>query len=203
MKSIRIVLLIILIQLSLNARCQIGIQTSIIKPSGMLGYVFKPNVCVELTFGGRGDEYKAINTSFTIGFYKLNSRHDSFTIYAYGYDNGYKLLPGYETFDKYFAIPLGFCFDYRFLDKKISPIIALDVNAYFISYHHVKKIEQLENLEEIVGIGGIGIQPRIGVIYTLDNEMKLSLNFARSMTLQTDYGTWSYWKLSVGVSYPL
>ena len=200
LKRTTIVLLFLTVS-TIWAYAQFGVQVSYLKPSGMLGFVFKPTVNVEIIYGTNDIEDK-FKIRATLGYYRLNTRQDTFTTYSYSSFGSTTVYPGMEVFKNYSSITIGSGIEYRILDKPLSPEIGIDANLYFVNYKYILHSYGLF-LDENKSQKGFGIIPRIGASYMLNKKLLLSFSFGRSLYYLMEDKAQAYWKIASTLSYYL
>ncbi|MBX7205151.1 MAG: hypothetical protein K1X81_06985 [Bacteroidia bacterium] len=199
-KKLKISLLLLTLALPWGAHAQIGISAGLIKPSLQYGFVFKPTTGLELSFAN-GDIDSRFKTKLSLGYYSLTPRFD--TLHNGGLFHQYNtttFTPGTEIWKSFKAITVGFQFEFKVLDKPLSPTLGLDVvyqaNSYKYEIHN--KIED-GNYE--MSSNAIGLTPRIGFSYELNDAWLISGMVGKNLVMDWELAGYSYWKSMVGVTY--
>jgi len=183
-----------------NAISQIGVQISYIKPAGTYGYVFKPTLGLEFNkeFSEREDNFRL---GLSVGVFHLATRMDTFPTYAIMYSSSTTLLPGYEIYKNYFSIPVGLNIEWKLGKKKLSPIIGTDVYLHFIFYKHWHFTTNLAEEYDSGGTFSIGLVPRVGVLYKINEKYSLSMGIGKCMSINEERSILSYWKIFCKLHY--
>lgn len=184
-----------------NANAQIGIRTSYIKHSGDMGYLVKPSIGYELIGGG----YNIANKFYyggSIGFFLLDTRLDTVPIGTFLDDDGVTLLPSYCIYDNMVEFTVGFNFEYKFLDKKFSPVIGTDIYFHVIEYDYIYHVPMIGGSDVTnKNIVTMGIIPRLGVVYDLTDNITLEAGIGKSIAIDNTYEKYQYWKTYIGAVY--
>lgn len=182
-------------------KAQYGATYNYIKPSGSLGYYFKPASGVELN-GIIGDIDEQFNMNTHLGYYSLSPTQSIFSTYArqYGGSNGLSFLPGYESWYSYQVISLGMGATYKFFDKKISPFAGLDLSVLLASYHRSYYIQTLISSDEQENNTTIAIRPKIGVSIEVSDAIRVQAGIAQSIGKTYEVSeTQVYWQPFISV----
>ena len=182
-------------------KAQYGATYNYIKPSGSLGYYFKPASGVELN-GIIGDIDEQFNVNTHFGYYSLSPTQSIFSTYArqYGGSNGLSFLPGYESWYSYQVISLGMGATYKFFDKKISPFAGLDLSFLLASYHRSYYIQTLISSDEQDNNTTIAIRPKIGVSIEVSDAIRVQAGIAQSIGKTYEVSeTQVYWQPFISV----
>lgn len=185
--------------LSLQGQAQIGVSTGIIKPSLRFGFVFKQAPGIELTYS-MADIDSRFKTKGFIGYFSLTPRFD--TLYNAGIlskDNSTTFSPRTEIWKSFKVITIGLQSEYKILDKPFSPIVGLDLvyqaNSYKYEIHNIFEVGNYE-----MSSNAIGITPKIGVSYELNDTWLISGSVGKNLVMDWELAGYSYWKSMVGVT---
>jgi len=182
-------------------KAQYGATYNYIKPTGSLGYYFKPASGVELN-GIVGDIDEQFNINTHLGYYSLSPTQSVFSTYArqYGGSNGLSFLPGYESWYSYQVISLGMGATYKFFDKKISPFAGLDLSILLASYHRSYYIQTLISSDEQDNNTTIAIRPKLGVSAEVSDVIRVQAGIAQSIGKTFEVSeTQVYWQPFISV----
>ncbi len=199
-KKLKISLLFIAVIMSLCARAQIGVSTGMIKPSLRFGFVFKPTAGMELSYTGAEIDSR-FKTKISVGYFSLSPRFDTLNNGGLlSQDNTTTFTPGMEIWKSFKAITIGMHSEFKILDKPLSPIIGLDLiyqsNSYKYEIHNI-----IEDGHYEMSSNAIGLTPRIGVSYELNDTWLISGSVGKNLVMDWELAGYSYWKSMVGVTY--
>ncbi len=200
MKNFALSFLCIVLTYSGSLEAQVSVQANYIKPSGVLGRVFKPTIGLEIGYE-LSDQESQFKLAVAIGIFRFVTVEDTLSSYAIEHSGTTTLLPGYEVYENYFSIPIGVLIEYQFLDKKLSPVIATDLYAHINSYTHYYHVDTFISSQETTGDLGLGFCPRVGLRFKLSEDIHISTGLAKNISLVIGSGIQSYWKVSLGAKY--
>ncbi|MES2655605.1 MAG: hypothetical protein V4620_08450 [Bacteroidota bacterium] len=178
---------------------QYSVRASYIKPSGIFGYTFKPTVEAEIAFVD-GEIDSKFRFGFSIGYYSLTARQDTF--FSYGIRNGSVYLPAYSIWNSYKALPLALNLDYKILDKRFSPILGLDGVITLVDYKYISDLNSSYHKDVTGGTVTGGFITRVGLQYELSDNFLIATSFGKNFGL--DFKTMdanNIWKMQLGIVY--
>ncbi|MCB0476355.1 MAG: hypothetical protein KDC69_11810, partial [Flavobacteriaceae bacterium] len=110
---------------------QIAVRVFNFRPTGELGFVMKPTTSVEIAFQDRFSKRstKRFRTGFSLQYISMKPRLDVFPVSGVGSDaNGFRVLPGKQSFQKYAMIQMTGGMDYAFIHKeKLNVFAGFDI----------------------------------------------------------------------------
>lgn len=151
---------------------QVSVRVFNYRPTGEFGSVMKPAYSFEVGYMKPFEEDDRIRFNISGTFLIMKPRLAVFPIYAV--ENGTKILPGEQSFQK-FNLFKGFIgYDYAFLKRKKMIVYGgVDIILGTAQVNYTSKIETLRD-EKYVG-GGVlfGFRFRLGVEYELTPKMSV------------------------------
>jgi len=161
-------------------------------------YLLKPAPSFEVNFI-IGDPDKHFHFGFSLGYCNLKPTQDTFKTYALGS----AVLPGYEVIHDYEFISIGMRNEFTlFPDKKISPVLGIDLYMYVINISDDYYAETLiESSVTNDNYWSLAILPRIGLQYKLNDNISFTAGIGRSMSFTGIIDFQSYWKTYIGIKY--
>jgi|JI7StandDraft_1071085.scaffolds.fasta_scaffold108402_3 hypothetical protein len=183
----------------LLSNAQWGLNGIYIKPSSKFGVVFKPTFSGELVhlvndFGER------VNWRISIGYISLKPTQDTFYTWGILYNGQSSFTTGTEIWRKYDIITCNIGLDYKIIDRALSPIIGLDAGLNFNSLDYSTR-SVVKSEEARIGTTAVSCTPKIGVSYELNDAWLFILTTGKSLNMDENYSTTSFWKTQVGAAY--
>lgn len=164
---------------------QISVRPYYYRPTGDFGFVFKPAFSLEVGYMKSFENEGQLRPNFSVSILNMKSRMD--TIPTYGVINGTKVLPGEQSFQKYFIFQLNAGLDYAFIQKKkISGYGGAQLIIGGVNVNYTSSVATVRD-EEYQG-GGIigGLRFSLGTEYDFNDKMSVFVNANRSLFLVTD-----------------
>lgn len=183
----------------LFCHAQWGLNGIFIKPSTKLGVVFKPTFSGELVFVAN-ELGERINWRISVGYISLKPTQDTFYTWGILYNGQSTFTTGTEIWRKYDIITFNLGFDYKLIDRAVSPIIGLDAGLNFNSLEYSTN-SAVKSEEAQIGTTAISCTPKMGVSYELNDTWLFILTTGKSLNMDENYATTSFWKTQIGAAY--
>lgn len=174
-----------------RSNAQIGLKTFYYIPTGTLGGVMKKNIGFELM---RIGDHTEDNIRYRIGLSYVASqpRQDTFPTVSYIHSNGQTTIyPGYVTYRNFNAVFIIGGMDFTGWAEKdlvFYPGFDVCIGGYGLDY--TKKTGWSEE-ESAGGFAAIGVRPRVGLIYHVNDRINLNLEGSRSFNLLETTRVWT------------
>jgi hypothetical protein len=181
-----------------QASAQVFIRAFNYRPSGEFGFAMKPLVSAEIGWQNRFSKRstKRWRSGFSAQVLNMKPRMEVFpTVSTISDGNGFRVLPGEQTFHRYFIGQLNGGLDYAFVHKKDLNVYAgLDVTVGAASVAYTSYAPTVIH-EDYDGGGYLGgLRARLGVEYTLSDHFSAFANVHRSFFYLEDpiAFSWAY-----------
>ena len=176
---------------------QIDIIASLMKPSGMFGYVFKPGFGLE--FRRNPDDGNRIRSGLTGGVFLAKPRQEVFNTYTVEVANTTTIYSNPVVYSHFYVLMFGGFTEYKIFEKDFSPFVGIDGNINYVSY----RLAKANNTYEYTTNDDVylGIQPRVGISYKLSDNIILMAGFGKSMNINKNFMAFAHWKTYMCVEY--
>lgn len=196
-----LLLITMLLFFSLNYQAQVNLSIGRVMPKAEFGKVFKPTTLIEVGYFIT-DEDERFRAGVSIGFMKLSATRDTFNTWGYVSSSSFTgVTSGYEVYSNYYSIPISFKFDYRIYDKKLSPVVGIDIYAFLNSYEYRSVTDRIIDESSTEANTHLGYQIRAGANYKINDNLNLDLGLGRTATLEQGDGTFKFWKTFLAFNY--
>jgi hypothetical protein len=160
---------------------QIGVKVFNYRPTGALGFVFKPTYSAEVCYIQPFEEDERWRMAATATFLVLKPRMQSFpttTLESGG--NGDRILPGAESFSKYNILQGFYGFDYSIVNKDpFYFFCGADVTVGLTTVEYTENIEELIESDYTGGGFLVGLRFRIGAEYNINKNFSATIHAER------------------------
>jgi hypothetical protein len=182
---------------------QYGLKIVRYRPTGDMGMALKPTFSGELTTKSFDDEDKKWKPRFGLGFIHFAPRLD--TIPTNGVivsSNGSTVTPGYMVIHKY-----NIAYFYGGFDRqiKLSKIVFLypgiDIGVGFIFLNYDSRTELISEQSYSGGSMYIGIRPRLGMEFKMNEKARLFFETVRNMNMIPHQSFFAYNDYGIGIRY--
>jgi hypothetical protein len=184
---------------SLNA--QVVAQFSYIGPVGETAYLVKPSIGVELIAKPSFGSTNHLRFNIGVGYHGMQPTKDTFKTYTIQGGNGSAFLPSYEVIRSYSVVPFSFGAEYKLLNTNFSPFIGIDGNFFVINMDYHNHIETVMDEDGSDLYWELGVLPKIGVTYNINNAIQLYAGVGYSLGIVGTTDTQAYWKTFLSVGY--
>lgn len=173
------------------ATAQLSIKVFNYRPTGDLGFAFKPTFSAEAGYMGFFEDGSRWRSQFSGTFIMLKPRLETIPTSGVLSDGtGTHILPGAMTYKKYNLAQLFCGFDYAFISKDDFSVfggVDLTIGGTMVEYQD--DVQTFKN--ESYSGGGIlgGFRFRLGAEYILTDEITLLIHAQRSAWIVTDPAT--------------
>ena len=183
---------------------QYGIKIINVRPTGRLGGIVKPTIAGELLIKGFDDDENFIPRC-GIGFIKFSPRLDTFPVSGIAtLNNSTIITPGTATYHRFNLVYVYGGFERKIkLHKAVNLNPGLDVNvgAKMVSYDEYYPL--VESGSYSGGSVYIGIRPRIGLDFFINERIVIFAEATRNMNLVPHEAFIAYNDYGIGFRYNL
>lgn len=196
-------LIFTLIFCSSGAFSQYGINFYNFRPTGDLGFVMKPTVSLELSYGQNfEDEEDRFRLGISITYLHLTPRMDVFPVYAYLSDGtGVHIVPGTESYQKFNMAFFAFGPEFALLYKeKYDVFLGIDAIGGATSEKYESDYTGVKSSSYDGGSAFVGLRFKVGAEYFISDKLHPFIKAQRSFVIAIDpNAAYSFNTYNIGV----